>query len=929
MNKSVRIHPMPARSPMAIAVAVALMAGAPLAQAATFNVNTTIDGVDASPGNGVCLTTANACSLRAAIMEANALAGGPHTINLPEGTYTLTLTGAAENAAATGDLDINRSLNIVGSGPAGTIVEAGAGFGDRVFDIGPVTSGLTVQFFNFRIRNGQATSIGGGVLVNSESSAKLQGMVVTGNSSGDAGGGIANYGTLTVSETTVSSNTATNESGGIYSNGPLSVWRGTISGNSTVGGNGGGIGVYDSLDMPESSVTGNTANDGNGGGLYINSNSAVTLNNVTVSGNDANGGDAGNGGGIYFTSFGGSIDTTNSRINTNTAGSSGGGLYVSGPATVTTTTVNGNTSSYGGGIYNSDSLTLTRSTVSGNTANSYGGGIYQVSTASITNSTLSGNRALGGGSNYGGGIWVEDDTNLTNVTIANTIAGGGLGLESGTVNTLNTLIVNNTGGDCTGDESNINNLGGNRDRDDTCKSTTPAFDFATDASPLIGPLQDNGGPTRTHALLGGSPAIDAGLAAGCPGSDQRGQSRPQGPGCDVGAFEVGVPEPDGNGGGPGPTPPTDPVPPGPPAPPPPPPGPPNLGGNPIWISPPGLNTGSSGEGMAVDGGGLTAVGFAVDGGAVLSADALAGGTTDLVVRRYSFNGQLLWSRGYDSGGDDYGYGVTKDAQDRITVAGYSVKGPVTSAIALQYDTAGNQKWLKTIESGLAAAYNVAAGTDGTLYVVGERHNGKNFDLLLVALNPDGSEKWRLVHDAGGDETGYGVALAPEGIYAVGARDQEKWGCLVTYAGAVDYCHSAGFPGVIYQAVYDATRGMLFVGGSIDRATRDAWVARFNPQTRLAEWIRIHDGGGEDLVRGLTLRDGFLFATGRVFNPVDGADLFAVALDPDSGESGMPFLYNSGQFDSGHGIGLDAQGHLYVGGVSGDGFVVMQVPGGAP
>src|SRR5438094_4578830 len=84
-------------------------------QAATFTVNSTIDAVDASPGNGKCATSTalrGVCTLRAAIMEANALAGGPHTIVLPAGTYELTLLGAGENNAATGDLDIKRSVNV-------------------------------------------------------------------------------------------------------------------------------------------------------------------------------------------------------------------------------------------------------------------------------------------------------------------------------------------------------------------------------------------------------------------------------------------------------------------------------------------------------------------------------------------------------------------------------------------------------------------------------------------------------------------------------------------------------------------------------------------------------------------------------------------------------------------------------------------------
>jgi hypothetical protein len=78
-------------------------------------------------------------------------------------------------------------------------------------------------------------------------------------------------------------------------------------------------------------------------------------------------------------------------------------------------------------------------------------------------------------------------------------------------------------------------LGGNIDSDDTCNLIEPSD--KPGSNPLLGPLADNGGPTQTHALLEGSPAIDAGENAGCPAEDQRGVARPLGNGCDMGAYE--------------------------------------------------------------------------------------------------------------------------------------------------------------------------------------------------------------------------------------------------------------------------------------------------------------------------------------------------------------------------------------------------------
>ena len=87
-------------------------------KAATFTVNSTGDATDANPGDGVAETAPDngVCTLRAAIQEANALAGAD-TINLPAGTYTLSIAGANEDAAATGDLDITDNLTITGADP--------------------------------------------------------------------------------------------------------------------------------------------------------------------------------------------------------------------------------------------------------------------------------------------------------------------------------------------------------------------------------------------------------------------------------------------------------------------------------------------------------------------------------------------------------------------------------------------------------------------------------------------------------------------------------------------------------------------------------------------------------------------------------------------------------------------------------------------
>ena len=195
----------------------------------------------------------------------------------------------------------------------------------------------------------------------------------------------------------------------------------------------------------------------------------------------------------------------------------GGGINNSGTLTLTNSTVTDNNAVYGGGLRNDGTLTLINSTISANAANVEGGGIYNTrdGTLALTNTTVSGNRA--------------DD-------------GGGILNAAGIVFVRNTIIaLNPTGGDCSG---TVSSQGHNLDGDNTCNLMHPADIPGVD--PLLGPLQDNSGPSFTHALLPGSPAIDAGDDTVAPETDQRGTRRPLGLASDIGAFEFGVKLPDGS-----------------------------------------------------------------------------------------------------------------------------------------------------------------------------------------------------------------------------------------------------------------------------------------------------------------------------------------------------------------------------------------------
>lgn len=242
----------------------------------------------------------------------------------------------------------------------------------------------------------------------------------------------------------------------------------------------------------------------------------------------------------------GVLTIINGIITQNSIGSfGGGGIYntVSGTLTVIDSTISNNNATSpdlshgGGGIYSDGTITLNRTTVSGNTTTGRGGGIYnQDPTTTITNSTISGNTALNGG-----GVFNRFGTvTFTNTTIANNIAtdnGGGVWNFSGTMNLKNTILASNTAAtasdDCAGSRTSF---GYNIASDSSCILVFIGDLIGT--NPMIGVLANNGGPTQTHALLSGSPAIDLVPLASCNVStDQRGVARPQGASCDSGSYE--------------------------------------------------------------------------------------------------------------------------------------------------------------------------------------------------------------------------------------------------------------------------------------------------------------------------------------------------------------------------------------------------------
>jgi hypothetical protein len=315
--------------------------------------------------------------------------------------------------------------------------------------------------------------------------------------------GSGNAGVFTITSATVILNSLAITGGGEFSSGAIRALSSTISlSNSTVSENyGGGIFANSgSIILSHSTVSGNSR------GGVIAYTSSVSLNNSTVSGN-------------YL---GGIRATNDSNVSLNNS------------------TVSGNSSRfYGGGICVTQysSVSLSNTTVSGNSSGDYGGGIWAFTgTVDLSNSTVSGNSAA----NNGGGIYAFfSSVGLSNSIVAGNVAPTGAEI----INSSSTVTANDA--NLFGDASHVNNAAafGN--------FTPGAMDINANSTdglgiPLVSilsPLANNGGPTQTHALVVGSPALDMGnyaacLAAPVYGLDQRGQSRTVGSVCDIGSFEV-------------------------------------------------------------------------------------------------------------------------------------------------------------------------------------------------------------------------------------------------------------------------------------------------------------------------------------------------------------------------------------------------------
>ena len=420
----------------------------------------------------------NCTTMNCSLRDAVKYGPANDVIAVPAGTYHLTLNPTPE-------LVVSHPLTIVGAPRSPTTITADGAH--RVLEIpDAVASGpVTLRRITVTGGNGEQTGMGGGILNTSGKLLTLDHARVTGNN--------ADY--------TNFANTSIGQLGGagIYSDGPLTGTNSTIDHNTMT------MHVAGSLNF-----TG-------GAGVYA-QNGAVTLTNTEVRDNTI----------ILSAAEAGSAEVEQNG---------GGGIFEVGVPSLT---------------LNASTIAGNAVTVSGGDPNPHengGGGIYALfGDVAATNSTLSGNTVHTFSAvvdNGGGGLYsAKAHATLASATVADNTAsgsvdaGGGIYRYGGEITPRNTIIARNHGGvgaNCLGD---VSSQGHNLDSGNTCGLAGPG-DKINVAKPFVGPLAQNGGPTRTQALLKGSPAINAGAL--CPKVDQRGHSRPRGRACDIGAVEADVP----------------------------------------------------------------------------------------------------------------------------------------------------------------------------------------------------------------------------------------------------------------------------------------------------------------------------------------------------------------------------------------------------
>jgi CSLREA domain-containing protein len=541
-------------------------------------VDSTEDAVDATPGDGICADAQGRCTLRAAIMEANALAAitghyGVYEIRLDAATYVLSLEGTDEDFAADGDLDVRTRMLIEGAGRDDTVIDGnGTVTGERVFHLPVEDAELTLR--SLSVTGGRAVFDGGGINA-ADGRLVLEEVDLHGNSAGRDGGAIHTLTTLELHDVRLIGNSAGRDGGALH-NLVLGAHVEDSLFQDNIAGGGGGAAYTEYGVLVSTSFLGNEA--GTTGGAIHN---AGTL---YVAGGQQIGNEAGtDGGAVHAANTAVTTMLQQVRFQSNIAGGRGGAVRAAGTTTILASYFDFNTAtSRGGAVYAlSGTLQIDQSTLDFNTSYEHGGAVAieaGVTSARIARSLLVNNWTTGTGGAIrsaspdahvvnttvfantadirGGGIEATGTVKVSFSTIsANTAsgsgAGGGLSAAgpSGAMSVRGIIVSGNQGhvsshgcfGAVTSEGYNLFEADEGENLIDT--GCTPAATDVLGAARLQA-LADNGGPTLTRALASDSHASLVIPEAQCTDvdgatvtQDQRSVTRPQLDYCDIGAFE--------------------------------------------------------------------------------------------------------------------------------------------------------------------------------------------------------------------------------------------------------------------------------------------------------------------------------------------------------------------------------------------------------
>ena len=347
---------------------------------------------------------------------------------------------------------------------------------------------------------------------------------------------------------------------------------------------------------------------------------------------------------------------------------------------------------------------------------------------------------------------------------------------------------------------------------------------------------------------------------------------------------------------------------------------------PPGYSVPNLSTRGPGGGFADES--LEGIATDSEGNLYITGYAYNGSNYDVHVLKYDADGNLVWHRVYDSGGQDYGYGVTLNPTHAVYVVGYRLVGNTYRGVLLKYSLDGELLWQRDFTTGgLADTFYAVAADADAVYAVGESYNGKDFDGLFVRYDPDGNRIWTNLRRTSDNDTAYAVQLRDcleqerdgetvrigcHPVVGGGQGKTERSGWLIALDPATGFIESdqtVTTTAPIF-AVALSSDSTMYAGGPSPNG--DWRIVRADPDFNPL-WEIAYDDGGYDRLRDLALdSEGYLYGVGSADHG-GNLDVLIVVFDATGKPVSRLRLGDANIGESGHGIVFDITQRLFVAG----------------